>query len=303
MGLMNWLGIGKTAKGEEHLRRAAEIIDRDVNRSEYGAVVATSFDLGTISSIETELQAALQSDPTNPEYKYLVAAARINKMQGKEALDDIRRIAFEHPDFAEAEGYLANNGEWFTPLLYPPWEQSRTSVPESIIPADSKGCLLTIVRDRCRRVVSFFTRLPERSLGHRFNPSLRTAVRFHFEQTPFAPVVGAYVLIDTHPTEPYTSETILSLQRSHAGWPDQARCGYWLLRLLAQQKYTFIVFAEPSGGPVYFNRRVEFDGKAIANLRDVTTKMARLDASASGGRFDLAKSHYSQSVSLDAITF
>jgi virulence-associated protein VapD len=300
---MNWFGIGKISKGEEHLRMAGEIIDRAIHRSEHGTLFTTIWDPGAIPSIEKEFQAAVQSDPTNPEYKYLLATANSPLGHNKETLDEIRRISSEYPDFAEAAGYLASNGDWFTPPLYPPWNQSQKSIPLTIIPADSQGCYLSMVRDGCRRTVSFFTRLPQRSLGSRFNTSLRTAIRFNFMQTPYGPVVGAYVLIDTHPTEPYTSESLLGLEQSHAGWPDQSRSGYWLVRLLAQQKHTFVVLAEPSGGAVYFNRKVELDSKAVKELRDVTDKMSQLDPQISDDQFYSIKNYYNQNFSLDAITF
>ncbi len=293
-------------KAEDHIVKAGSILDEFFSsRTEYGSVVAFEYNPDTINRLKEELQAAINKSPDNPEYLYLMACAMVASGLGKTGFEQVRAIVARHPDFALARGLYENPEKWWKfPFLYPAWGANTSEVSDSIIPHGVEGCKLMIIRDGCRQVVSFFHRLPKSALGSRLSPSHRTAIRLTYVDTPYLPLVGAYVLIDTDPNKPYTSETLLNVSTYTPALKDLSGSGYWLVRILAQQDYTYVVLAEPSG-KVYFNRKVQFDAKTRTNLSSVASQIKSIPQHESDDpkKDAMAAQYYMNHFSLDNIQF
>jgi len=302
---MKWLKQLSRDTGEKRIKRAGEILDRAVERSAHGTVSVTSWQMGDIDKVIEELRRAMALEPSNPEYRYLHACALQVRMQGAEAEAELKRIAADHPDYAQAEGGLRHRERWFLPFLYPAWSESHTTVTDSISPSGSQGCFVTPVRTGCRRVVSFFGRMPGSSVRPMLRPGLRATIRAVFMNTPTCPVVGVYPLLDTHPTEPFTLETVLSVDGYRSDWADCSRSGYWLIRLLSQQDCAYFVLAEPGNGNVYFNRLIKFDAKTKSLLGSVAAQVRSIQQTERDDEtpFMRARQYFSQNFSMDNIAF
>lgn len=302
---MSWLKRLTGDTGAKHVARAGEILDRALDRSVHGTVSATSWQMGDVDRVIEELRQAVALEPSNPEYRYLYACALQARMQGAEAEAELKRLVVDYPDYAQAEGHLRHRERWFVPFLYPTWSESHTTVTDSISPSGRQGCFVTPVRTGCRRVVSFFGRMPGTSVKPMLRSGLRATVRAVFMNTPYCPVVGVYPLLDTHPTEPFTLETVLSVDGYRSDWADCSRSGYWLIRLLSQQDSTYLVLAEPSNGSVYFNRLIKFDAKTKSMLDSVAAQVRGIRQSERDDEtpFTRARQHFSQNFSMDNIAF
>jgi len=289
---------------QRHFDEASAIANERIDRSVTGSLGMVSYDSATMSAIQVELELAVRAEPTNSEYRYLLACAKMAAGLGETGANEIRALADDDADFAESAGYVATPDRWRSPFLFPQWDLSQRELSSDIVPADNVACFVTSVRDGCRRVVSFFRRIPQHALGPNFTPELRAAIRFASMQTPYGAIVGAYVLIDTHPVEPYTSETVLRADAYHPDQNDMSGSGPWIVRLLAQQTYSYVVLAEPSGD-VYFNRKVEIDGPTQESLDNVVRQLAsvELQPSTDMSRFQQAQQHFMNHFSLDAIRF
>jgi len=286
-----------------HFARAAENADGAIECSSSGTIIAFSWDGLRHALVKDAVQDAVNADPTNPDYRYTLACLATPLGPDKAGVEEIAAIAATFPQCAEACGYAANPQHWRTPFQYPPWDSRQTRLPEVILPAGTEG-MATSVRDGCRRIVAFFRRIDQRSVGHL--GSQRSTLRLVCADTPHGPLVATYCLIDTHPTQPYTSELMLNV--GHVADPadssEASSVGYWLARLLAQQDHTYIVLAEPDGR-VLFNRRVAFDDEARRNLRAADEFLAHVRPTTKLGaaRWGDAQRHFMKVSSLDAIGF
>ncbi len=302
---MKWLQRFTKDTGEVHLSRAGEVLDQAVNRSAHGTVSLASWQMGDIDKVIEETRQASELEPSNPEYRYLFACALQARLQGADAEAELKRIIKDHPDYAQAEGHLRHRERWFLPFLYPAWSESHTTVTDSITPSGTQSCFVTPVRTGCRRVISFFGRMPGSTVKPILRPGRAATIRAVFMNTPTCPVVGMYALLDTHPTEPFTLEIVLSVDGYRSNWADCSRSGYWLIRLLGQQDFTYFVLAEPGNGSVYFNRLIKFDAKTKALLNSVAAQVRGIQQTERDGEshFMRARQYFSQNFSMDNITF
>ncbi len=288
---------------ERHFATASVNVDAAVvYHRQYGSPENISWLIELVPSIQSELESAVRSDPTNPEYKYLFACWK-GLLAGKPNLDEIRKIAGLHPGFAEAAGYLANPDKWRPPFAYPAWGGIENRLPTFVLPPDIP-MEIRPVRDGCRRLFAFFRRSPQLSPGQNFDSSMRAAIRLAFMKTPHGAVVGAYMLLDTDPNEPYTDEILLNVDTYFQELADLSYSGYWVVRLLAQQQYTFVVLADPSGS-VCLNRRIEYDPKTKANLNEVAKQIELLKPTSSSdmAKRKTAQKYFMEHSSMNAIQF
>jgi len=299
-------------QGAEHLRRAIGTADDGLKVifSQGRKIVSGSGEV--YIKIQEELEKVVQLYPENPYYRYLLADAKINAGLRETGREEIIKIAREHPGFVEAEGFAqaASKGlNWSSPFHYPRWNATMNSLPEGMIPFDTQNCLpLTIFREGDRRIVSFVGNIQRRSLGSNFRPDLRTTLKLNFMKTPFASIVGVYVLIDTDPREPYTSEQLINIEsysknstRIDALDED---VGYFVIQLLASQPYTYVVINDFQQG-VFFNRKLEISGNLASHLNDVVSKIRKLDLRQQEDIASLQKAnqYYFDHFSIDGIRF
>lgn len=302
---MKWFKRLTGDNGEKHVHRAGEILDRAVGRSVHGTLSVTSWQMSDIDEVIEELRQAKELDASNPEYRYLFACALQARLHGAEAEAELKRLAADHPGYSQAEGHLRHRERWFLPFIYPSWSESHTTVTESITPAGAQGCFVTPVRAGCRRIVSVVARMPGSSVRPILRPGIRAAIRATFMNTPTCPIVGVYPLLDTDPKQPFTLETLMSVDGYPPDWVDCSRSGYWLFRLLAQQDYTYFVLAEPGNGSVYFNTLIKFDAKTKGILSSVASQIRKIEQAERDGEsgFMRGRQYFSQNFSLDNITF
>jgi hypothetical protein len=305
MNLFQWRRPGSTNKAEDHIVKAGDIFQENMQRGSQQTIVTTSWDMGIIDRVLEELQQAVKIVSNDPEPRYLYACALQARLRGEEAEAELKRLLSDYPDFAQAQGHLKHRERWFLPFLYPQWSERHDIVTGDIAPAGREGCFITPVRVGCRRVVSLFARMPRSSIGSRYKPDQRVAIRMAYMNTPFCPVVGVYGMVDTHPTEPYTMETILSVDSYRSDWSDCSRSGYWLIRMLAQQTFCYFVMADPFNGKVYCNRRIDFDGKTSSILNSVAEQIKNIQQKIDRDEtaFPQAEQYFTQRFSLDNIRF
>ncbi len=295
------MGASDPAAASAHFAAAGAHANATIKCQDAGSQVAYIWEGLSFDLVRDEVNEAVRNDPGNPEYRYTRACLTTPFGPGKSGADDIRAMASEFPNYVETCGYLANPEHWRTPFAFPRWSSEETQISDVILPSNLEG-VTTSVRDGCRRVVAFFRRIERSKI-----PNLagqRCAIRLTCMETPFGPVAGAYCLIDTHPTQPYTSETMLNVGHIAGGEKDASTAAYWLVRLLAQQSYTYVVLAEPSGR-VFFNRRVNFDEKTRQNIRTAAERVARIRPTSTldAARWRQAQQHFMNTFSLDEVRF
>lgn len=306
MGFFDRFRSKPTNDAEAHIRQAGELTELALSKSDQkGKITVTSWEMGQIDDIMEDIQKAVELEPSNPEYRYLFACALQARLHGEQAEAELKRIVENHPQYAQAEGHLLHRERWFLPFLYPSWSEKHQIVTESIIPYNMQGCFITPVRTGIRRIVSFFAWFPRDRLEPLLRPNQRATIRAVFMNTPYCPVVGAYALIDTNPTEPFTLETILRVDSYRSEWSDCSRSGYWLIRMLAQQNYTYFVIADPGTGKAYFNRLIQFDKKTCSMITSVAEQVRDIKQTETDDEslFISARQHFTNNFSLDNITF
>lgn len=249
---------------EGRLARAGALATAGISWDGAGGVQAVRFQTETMQQIVAELEESARVAPDSPEHRYLLSCAKAHSGLAESASREIVAIARQYPDYVEAQGYAANPGTWPSPFTYPPWGPESRDLPVGMFDPGVRACLLLSARDGCRRIVVFARNVPKSALHSKSPAQLRCKVELRFMATPYGAVVGAYVLLDTDPTEPYTSETLLNIDGFGVADPDRSCAGYWLVRLLAQRQYTYVIFNDPNQG-VWFNRRVDFDS-AMAGI-------------------------------------
>lgn len=288
---------------EKYLDTAGYYLTELCSRTDVGSTVAFSIDQVAFMMIETELVQAIKLEPHNPEYNYVLATAKRATGMMKTGGEDIAQLAKEHPNYVEAQGFMSNSGAWRAPFMYPRWDEKQTRVTNEILPSGGSEFLITSTTDGCRRIVAFFRRLPPNKLPP-LSPSLRCAIRVVHVPTPHGVVIGAYTLIDTHPVEPYTSESLLNVEQLTPSNSEASTASYWLVRLLCQQKYTYVVLSDPSG-EVYFNRKVIFDPSTLSMLSQVNVKLRDISPrnAPNPSRWQAAQKHYMDAFSMDDVHF
>lgn len=302
---------GLTLQAEEYVQRAEVIAEQEIRQVFAGDHWVVSALVGTYMKIQAELQRAVELCPAVPEYRYMLAWSKIHVGLGKDGSDEINRLALDFPSFIEAQGFSRASSlglPWWSPFYYPRWNATARTLPSGLVPADTGSCLpVTMLSSGCRRIVSFVGNLRRRSLGPSFRPDLRTTLRLNYMDTPAATIVGVYVLIDTDPREPYTSEQLINIESYFAdskNTSDFSRVGFYLMQLLASQPYTYIVINDPEEG-VFFNRKLEISGELGLHLADVAAKVrnVRLRQNDDVSVFVQSQQYYFHHFSVDNVHF
>lgn len=304
-------GDSHATEAESHLKRAVDIADREIALLFYNKIRARTGNIDSYRKIQTELDVAVKLCPSVPEYRYLLADAKINAGLRKDGREEIVKLAEEYPDYVEAQGFAkatSLNLNWLSPFDYVRWNTTMKKLPDGLSSSDTGGCLpVTMLRDGARRVVSFVGNIPRQSLPPNLHEQLRTTIRLNCMTTPYATIVRAYVLIDTDPREPYTSEQLINIEHYSAdpkNTTDFAHTGYYLIQLLASQPYTYVVINDPQQG-VFFNRKLEITGDLAGHLNDVSAKIKKLALRQEEDPlvFLKANQHYFDHSSVDDILF
>ncbi len=289
-------GPAGPAVAAAHFARAGQLADEAIS---WEAGVS-SYDTGGMGEVVAELEAAVAADPTSVEARCYLALAK-GAMFGGEGPAEMLALAEEHPTYAEAAGFATHPTGWPGPWRRPPWRAQSTTVDRALLPSGDQ--LVLTVRDGCRRVVSFFRRIPRSDLGPAFRPDRKAAVRLAYRDTPHGGVIGAYALVDKSPDEPLIWENLLNPSAYHPdNTGDFTETGLWLARLLAQQAYTYVVLFEP-GGKAYFNRKVKIDEATRKNLHGVAKQLRgmKLSPSTDVSRFQAAVKSFWDVCSLEEI--
>lgn len=305
MGFLN-LFRGKSKKrAEAHIERSGELTNIALTKSNHRNISAISWDMGYIDEIIEEISKAVEIEPENPEYQYMLACALQARLQGAQAEAKLKEIVEKHPYYAQAKGHLFHRERWFLPFLYPAWDETQQVITESFVPTNMQDCYVTSVRSGIRRIVSFFAVFPLSKVGPLLRTNQRATIRAAFMNTPYCPVVGTYTLIDTNPTEPFTLETILRVDSYRPEWNDCSRSGYWLIRMLAQQEFTYFVIADPYTSKAYYNKKILFDRKTRSILNSVSKKIIDINQTETNDEnpFMAAQQYFTDNFSIDNITF
>ena len=321
MGISDWLFGRKSRRAtdplivqaEEHVRRAGEIADQEISiTNDRGGRRIINATAETYMKIQAELEKASQLCTTVPEYQFMLAWVKMRSGSGKTAFEEINGLANQFPGFVEAQGCskaFSLKLPWFASFDYPHWNITKKQLPAGmipdIIPEDAGGNLtMTTLSDGCRRIVSFMGNVRRQSLGPNFNSNLRTTLQLNFMETPFSPVVGAYVLLDTHPVKPYVSESLIELALYDCHASDFSLVGMYLIQLLASQSYTYIVINNPREG-VIFNRKIEISGDLSSHLANIAAKVrhVRLRESDDLSVVQKSQQYYFEHFSIDSIHF
>jgi hypothetical protein len=295
----------KILSPENHVKKAGEIMEKILFKSWSGEGI--SMKVWTVSEIDEiieEIEKAIKLNSSNPEFQYLLACLLQAKLKGAEAEIKLKEIVTTYPGYAQAEGHLKNRENWFTPFMYQGWSENHKNFDEELIPKSQYAFYLVPIRVGVRRIISFFAWFPKNRIDS-FNSNQRATIRFSFMKTPFCPLVSAYALIETNPVEPFTLENILQVDSYRSEWSDYSRSGYWLIRLLSQQDFTFFVIADPDTSEVYFNRAIQFDSKAKADLNFVIEQIKNIEQieTTDESLFYKAREFYENNFSLDNIKF
>jgi len=299
------------AQAEEHLHRAVDIADHGISVVFSHGTKLVSGTADTYMKIQAELEKVVQLCPAVPEYRYLLADAKIHAGLRKDGREEIIKLAEQSPNFIEAQGFskaVSMHLNWFSPFQYFRWDSTMKKLPDGIIPADTRGCLaITMLRDGSRRIISFVGNIRRKSLGSNFHRELRTTLQLNFMKTPYATIVGVYVLIDTNPSEPYTSELLINIEHystDRKKTTDLANIGYYLIQMLASQPYTYIVLNDPQEG-VFFNRKLQITGDLASHLNNVAAKVKKLKICQEEdiSIFQKAHQYYLDNFSMDNVHF
>ena len=307
MGLFDWISgkSNKSANAENHIKKAGELADKYVSRSLHGNISATSWSMGEIDEIKEEIEKARELNSSNPEYHYLFACILQARLMGAEAENELKKLVAKHPKYAQAVGHLQHRDRWALPFEYSGWNENYTTLSDSIAPKKQYGCYLLPIRFGVRRIVSFFSWFPRDRVEPLLKSNQKAAIRTTYMKTPFCPVVGAYALIDTNPREPFTLENILRVDSYRREWRDCSRSGYWLIRMLAQQDFTFFVLADPQTEEVFYNKRIQFDKKTLTDLNVVVKQIMDIEQIETNDEtpFIQAREYFGNNFPLDNITF
>lgn len=295
--------LNKGAKDDAdiHIKRAVELI-KNSTMSFGSSLIEVDFDV--LENVKKEICKAIELEPTNPEYHYQYACWLQFGLQGEEAVQKLQFIKKKFPDYVQAEGHLLHKERWQLPFYYPEWNEKCSFSPNMIIPKEMGRCFVTPVRSGLRRIVSFIGWFPQNEFGS-IDINLKADVRLAFMKTPYCPIVGAYALIDTHPIQPFTTETLLSVDGYPSNWDDCSRSGYWLIRMLAQQDFTYLILADPITNIAFYNKKIRFDEKTHSILTFVAEKIKYINQTEINDESQhlLAFQFFTNNFSLDKITF
>lgn len=287
---------------EEYIKRAGNIADQGLHKEITDQYMTINFKSEIIEQIEQNLKNAIELDPNNPEYHYWAACTKIARAQGKTGLELVRQLAELYPDNVEFEGVGKHPEQWFSPFYYPSWHEDQKELPPDMQDIPSGGMSLVSLRDTCRRVVSFFRFIENDSLKPSIIKKANPDIALNYMETPFGRVVGAYVLLSLGNGEIHVSETIVNVDSCPSSLQDMSNAGYWFMRLLAQQQYTFIIFFN-SEYNILFNRKLYFKSVHKRTFTEIREKIEAAEPITQWDqlKFQKAQKYYIENCSLDDI--
>lgn len=253
------------------IKQAGKIADEEITSTIHGDYMSVESSSATMDKLELLIAQAASEEPDNADYHYWLACTKIAGGKGNTGLNDISDLAERFPDHVEIQGVLTDPQRWFAPFFYPSWHEKQQDLPEELQPLPFGGTLLISVRHGLQRVISLFRHVDRDSIQSDNLDDAPIDIRFNFMRTPDGPVVGVYVLITLPKGSLYVSETIINVDACPPNFRDLSNAGHWLLKLLSQQDYTFIILNDPKTG-IFFNKKFTFNPghkKQLKELRDI----------------------------------
>lgn len=283
---------------QECIKIAGAIADEVITHSIHGDLLTVQWESADIKRIKDRIQQALDIEPDNPHLQYINACLIIAQGEQETGLDGIRAIARAYPSCTKAQGHAAYPHQWFSPFYYPAWHEHRTELPEHFARLPHDGTLLVSMRDSIYRIVSFFRHCePGYCVLSKNTP---TDIDIKILDTPFGMTAGVYLIIDPGKRSGRFSETILPCDTTPAGLHDMSVTGHWLLRLLADQSYTFIFLHDTQTGTVY-RKKHYFNARQKKLLVSISKQLSKVSPATVWDRdtFLKAQQYYMQHVNID----
>lgn len=288
--------------GEEYIKQAGIIADEGITSHLCEDYLTISFPGQVVEQIERLIEKAIDASQDNAEYLYFLACAKIARGEGKTGLDEILRISKQYPEYIDARGFATHPQQWFSPFYYPSWHENQKKLPEEMKHLPSGGMSLVSLRDGCRRIVSFFRHVDKPADIAKLKQNTPIDITFHFMETPYGTVIGAYVLVDYGSGNVHVSETILNADSCPLSLRDLSSTGFWLLRLLSQQRYTYIIFNDPKKG-IILNKKLYLKSSQIKRLEALKGKIELISPKTDWDpdKFKRAQEYYMNNFSLDEL--
>ncbi len=285
---------------QDYINQAGRIADDKITTEIHNDSLSITFPSDVIALIETNIEKAIELDSGNPEYRYFLACAKIARGEGRAGLDEIKKIAQQFPSYIDATGFALNPQQWFSPFYYPSWHEHKKVLPAQMAHLPYGGMSIISLREGCRRVVGFFRHVDKNTFSKSITPRTPIDFNMNFMETPHGTVVGTYILISGKNGNVHINETIIDVGSCPSSLRDLSSCGYWLLRILAQQNYTYIIFNDPEKG-IVLNKKLYFKTAQKKVLQNISAKIDRITPSTDWNqdRFKSAQQYYMNHFALD----
>ena len=282
----------------QNIKTAASIADEAITHTIHGDLLTIQWQSADIKRIRHHIEQALALDSDNPAIQYIDACLAIAQGQQKTGQETIEAIAQKYPEYIEAQGYNAYPEKWFSPFYYPVWREQQKQLPSHFASLPQDGTLLVSMRDGMQRIVSFFRHCEP---GY-CTLSKKTVVDFDLKvlETPYGLLAGVYLIIDPGKRTGRFSETMLSCNTLPLTITDMSTAGYWLLRLLATQSYTFIILHDTQTDTVY-RKKHYFNAKQKKLLESTAIMLAAISPTTNWDRenFIKAQQYYMRHINID----
>ncbi|MEW6536749.1 MAG: hypothetical protein AB1454_14160 [Candidatus Auribacterota bacterium] len=287
-------------KAEDYIKQAGQLADEEIISKIHGDYMSVESSNTTMKKMEFLLLQALEIEPDNPEFHYWLICSKLASGMGKSGFKEIEKIAKKFPQYVEIAGVMADPQRWFAPFFYPSWHEDQKELPEELCQLPYGGTLLASVRHGMRRIVCMFRHLEKSNLQREDFLNAPMDVRFNFMETPDGPVVGVYVLITLPKGNLYISETIINVDACPASFRDLSNAGHWLLKLLSQQDYTFVILNDPHDG-ILFNQKLKFNPGHKKELKEIRAKLDTITPKAIWNQesFIKAQNYYMNNFSIE----
>jgi len=283
---------------KDYIKQAGQVADQ-VILVDYGNRYSTiSWSSKDIEILDELVRKAIQLEPADPYHLYSLQHLKIAQGLGKTGHLGIKTINESYPEFVEAIGFLNNPEKWFSPFYYPSWNRETIQPDRSLSMLPSNGTMVISMREYVKRTVCFFRNTNANEIPKHLKKA-KCDIDFKLIETPYGPVAGLYTLISPQKGEPLFSETLLNLDSSPEEIRDISVCGCWLLRLLAEQPYTYIILNDPVNGVAY-NTQFYFKShhkKKLSDIAQFAKNVTQLD-SLDKQRMDNARTYYMNNVSV-----
>jgi len=285
----------------DYIQNAAKIADDEISIDQYGDYLSVSYSSQVMNRIEELINLATTMEPDNAEYKYWLYCAQIGSGKLESGIKNIKELSLKHPGYIDLLGHAMYPDKWFSPFYYPSWNDKTAKVPVSLISLPEGGTSLISLRDGLRRIVSFF-RKADRSFITGLRKNISINLKFNYMKTPYSNVAGCYLLINDNKNNPHVSETIINVDSCPTQIRDMSNAGHWLLRILAQQSYSYIILWDPATNMV-FNKKLYFSASIKHSLRQLKLRIESLSPTPEFDpqSFQKARQYYMDNFSLDDV--